>query len=223
MDAAVARYPHDHQRSAAMPLLHLWQEHFGFISDEAVLWIADKLGLQPINILELVTFYPMFRQESAGKTHIRVCRTLSCAMAGSFQLMENLCARLGIQQPSDGDAMHNPITVSADGNYSLEFVECLASCGTAPVCMVDEQLSENVDVNSIADLLRNQTSNPPTDGFAVANIKPQTSPHPREHRLTFKNIGRPDWTANIDSYLRDGGYEQLKQALTLSRTDIVNK
>jgi len=84
MDAAIARYPQEHRRSAAMPLLHLWQEHFGFISDDAVTWIAAKLGVQPINILELVTFYPMFRQEPAGKTHIRVCRTLSCAMAGGF-------------------------------------------------------------------------------------------------------------------------------------------
>ena len=77
MNAAIARYPQEHQRSAAMSLLHLWQEHFGFISDEAVVWIAAKLGLEPINILELVTFYPMFRQKPAGKTHIRVCRTLS--------------------------------------------------------------------------------------------------------------------------------------------------
>src|SRR5437870_6153553 len=135
MDEAIARYPQDRQRSAAMPLLHLWQEHFGFISDKGVNWIAAKLNLQPVNLLEVVTFYPMFRQQSAGKRHIRVCRTLSCAMAGSYQLMENLCARLGIQQPSDGDGMHNPISVSADGNYSVEFVECLASCHTAPVCM----------------------------------------------------------------------------------------
>ena len=106
MDAAIARYPHEHRRSAAMPLLHLWQEHFGFISDDAVIWIAAKLGLQPINILELVTFYPMFRQEPAGKTHIRVCRTLSCAMAGGFQLMENLCAATGIkrERPRRGNA-----------------------------------------------------------------------------------------------------------------------
>jgi NADH-quinone oxidoreductase subunit F len=213
MDEAIARYPSDHRRSAAMPLLHLWQEHFGFISDEAVLWIAEKLGLQPINILELVTFYPMFRQQPAGKTHIRVCRTLSCAMAGSFELMENLCTTLGIQRPPDGDAMHNPITVNSDGNYSVEFVECLASCGTAPVCMVGEQLRENVDEGSIADLLRNQTS----------NSKHQTSPNPLEHRLIFKNIGRSDWTTDIDCYLRDGGYEQLKQSLTMSRSDIVNK
>ena len=196
-----------------MPLLHLWQEHFGFISDEAMLWIAKKLGLQPINILELVTFYPMFHQKPAGKTHIRVCRTLSCAMAGGFDLMDNLCATLGIQRPLDGDGIHNPIAVSADGNYSVEFVECLASCGTAPVCMIGEQLHEQLDPNSIADLLRNQTS----------NIKHQTSPHPLEHRLVYKNIGRTDWTTDIDCYLRDGGYEQLKQTLTMSRSDIVNK
>ena len=213
MDEAIARYPSDHRRSAAMPLLHLWQEHFGFISDEAVLWIAKKLGLQPINILELVTFYPMFRQKPAGKTHIRVCRTLSCAMAGGFELMENLCVALEIQRPPDGDGIHDPIAVSADGNYSVEFVECLASCGTAPVCMIGEQLHEQLDPNSIADLLRNQTS----------NIKHQTSPHPLEHRLVYKNIGRTDWTTDIDCYLRDGGYEQLKQALTMWRSDIVNK
>jgi NADH-quinone oxidoreductase subunit F len=213
MDAAIARYPQEHRRSAAMPLLHLWQEHFGFISDEAVLWIAENLGLQPINILELVTFYPMFRQKPAGKTHIRVCRTLSCAMAGGFELMENLCAKLGIQRPPDGEEIHNPIVVSSDGNYSVEFVECLASCHTAPVYMAGEHLYENVDATSIADLLRHQPS----------NIKHQTSPHPLERRLVYKNIGRPDWTTDIDCYLRDGGYEQLKQALALSRSDIVNK
>jgi len=59
MDEAIARYPQDRPRSAAMPLLHLWQKHFGLISDEGINWIAAKLGLQPINILELVTFYPM--------------------------------------------------------------------------------------------------------------------------------------------------------------------
>src|SRR6186713_1088940 len=99
IDEAITHYPVS-KRSASLPLLHLWQEHFGFISDEAVSWIAKKLELQPINILELVTFYPMFRQHAAGKTHIRICRTLSCAMAGGLEVMENLCARLGIQRPS---------------------------------------------------------------------------------------------------------------------------
>jgi NADH-quinone oxidoreductase subunit F len=215
MDEAIGHYPSDHRRSAAMPLLHLWQEHFGFISKEGVRWIAAKLGLQPINILELITFYPMFREKPAGKTHIRVCRTLSCAMAGSYRLMENLCAATGIERRSQGDGLHNPISVSADGNYSVEFVECLASCGTAPVCMIGEELYQNVSPEFAANILSNPQS-------AIGN--PQLPPpHPLEHRLIFKNIGREDWTTDIDCYLRNGGYEQLKQALAMSRAEIVDK
>src|SRR5580700_11897475 len=86
IDEAITHYPVS-RRSATMPLLHLIQEHFGYISDEAIMWIAQKLEIQPINVLELVTFYPMFRRKPIGHTHIRVCRTLSCAMAGSYGLM----------------------------------------------------------------------------------------------------------------------------------------
>jgi NADH-quinone oxidoreductase subunit E len=153
MDDAIARYPADRKRSAAMPLLHLWQGEFGFISDEGVSWIAAKLDLQPINILELVTFYPMYRQAPAGKTHIRVCRTLSCAMAGSYEVMERACAAAGIVRHHDDNGMHNPVSVSKDGKYSIEFVECLASCGTAPVCMVQDELIENVQPDDAALLL----------------------------------------------------------------------
>src|SRR3954454_12782745 len=112
MEAAIGRYPADRKRSASMPLLHVWQEHFGYISDEAVCWIAEKLELQPINILELVTFYPMYRQSPAGKTHIRVCRTLSCAMAGSYQVMERACSAAGIVRQHDDNGMHTPVSVS---------------------------------------------------------------------------------------------------------------
>ena len=118
MDDAIARYPSEHRRSAAMPLLHLWQEHFGFIGDEAIFWVAQKLDLQPINILELVTFYPMFRQHPAGKTHIRLCRTLSCAMAGGLEVMDNLCASLGIQRSTAGEETNSLIAVSADAGCS---------------------------------------------------------------------------------------------------------
>jgi len=214
MDEAIGHYPVDHRRSAAMPLLHLWQEHFGFISDEGVQWIAAKLNLQPINILELVTFYPMFRRERAGKTHIRICRTLSCAMAGSDRLMENFCAATGIERRPHGDGMHNPISVSADGNYKIEFVECLASCGTAPVCMINQELHENVQLDRAADLLTNHQS-------LITNHR--SPPHPLEHRLIFKNIRRDDWKTDIGTYMREGGYEQLRKAVTMSRAEIVNQ
>ena len=77
-------------------LLHAIQEHFGYISTEAVEWTAAKLELQPINIYELVTFYPMFRQEPVGKYQIKVCRTLSCALGGSHKLHEHFCKKLGL-------------------------------------------------------------------------------------------------------------------------------
>ena len=217
MDEAIGRYPSEQKRSASLPLLHLWQEHFGFISDEAVTWIAAKLGLQPINILELVTFYPMLRQEPAGKTHIRVCRTLSCAMAGGYELMANLCAAAGIQHNGHFGAMHNPISVSPDGNYSVEFVECLASCGTAPVCMVNEELRERLDPYSIVDLI-----GPETRSVKPNELK-KAEPHSLERRLVFKNIGRKDWKSDIDTYLDDGGYEDLRKAVTMSREQIVNE
>ena len=214
MDKAIGHYPTDHKRSAAMPLLHLWQEHFGFINDEGVQWIAAKLNLQPINILELVTFYPMFRQERAGKTHVRVCRTLSCAMAGSDRLMEKFCAATGIERRPHGDGMHNPISVSADGNYSIEFVECLASCGTAPVCMANQELHERVQLDRAANLLTNHQS-------LITNHR--SPPHPLEHLLIFKNIRRDDWRTDIGTYMREGGYEQLRKAVTISRSEIVNQ
>ena len=214
MDEAIGDYPADHKRSAAMPLLHLWQEHFGFVSDEGVQWIAAKLNLQPINILELVTFYPMFRRERAGKTHIRVCRTLSCAMAGGYQLMENFCAATGIERRPHGDGMHNPISVSADGNYSIEFVECLASCGTPPVCMVNQELHERVQLDRAANLLTNHQT-------LITNHR--SPPHPLEHPLIFKNIRRDDWRTDIGTYMREGGYEQLRKAVTMSRAEIVNQ
>src|SRR5271170_7587007 len=139
IDEAISHYPVS-KRSATLPLLHLFQENFGFISDEAIDWIAARLELQPINVLELVTFYPMFRRHPAGKKHVRVCRTLSCAMAGSYELKEAIAKAAGIDlhAHSSNDSGHeSPVVVSADGEYSIEFVECLASCGSAPVAMVN--------------------------------------------------------------------------------------
>lgn len=149
IDEVISHYPQ--KRSASLPLLHLVQEQFGYVSQEAIEWIADKLELQPINILELVTFYPMLRQEPAGKIQIRVCRTLSCAMGGGYELREQFCKLAGI----DPEAGHGGCLVSKDGKYSVEFVECLASCGTAPVCMINDDFYENVrDEKTAGELLK---------------------------------------------------------------------
>lgn len=151
IDEAITHYPAS-KRSASLPLLHLFQEHFGYISEEAVIWIAEKLELQPINIYELISFYPMFRKKPAGKYHIRVCRTLSCAMAGSFELRRKLCEEGKITLP-EHEGHGDPITVGEDGRFSIELVECIASCGTAPVCMINDDFYEGVTQEEVPDLL----------------------------------------------------------------------
>ncbi len=134
IDEVIAHYPV--KRSAALPLLHLVQEEAGWISPEAVEWVAAKLELEPINVHELVTFYPMFRQRPAGRRQVKICRTLSCALAGAHAVRAELERGLGCAVGG----------MSPDGEVSLEYVECLASCGTGPVVMVGEKLHEQVDV-----------------------------------------------------------------------------
>ncbi len=124
--------------------LHAIQEHFGHVSKPAMEWVAAKLELQPINVYELVTFYPMFRQEPAGKHVLKVCRTLSCALGGSHKLHEHFCTKLGLDSHAHG------VQTTKDGKFSVEFVECLASCGTAPVMMCNDDFHEGV-TNEKAD------------------------------------------------------------------------
>ena len=117
-----------------MPLLHLVQEDRGFITQEDMAWVAEKVGVTPMQVLEVVTFYPMFRQHAIGRRHVKVCRTLSCALRGSYALMESLEKSLNCPRGE----------TSADGNFTLEFVECIADCGCGPVVQVDHALHENV-------------------------------------------------------------------------------
>src|SRR5258706_8151783 len=133
IDEVITHYPVS-KRSASLPLLHLIQEHFGYISDDAITWVAQKLELEPINIFELVTFYPMFRQEPIGKHHIRVCRTLSCAMAGSYSLLKAFFCHAKIDPGEHGHKNH--LVKKPDGKKSVEFFEGLAHCGTGPVFMI---------------------------------------------------------------------------------------
>jgi NADH-quinone oxidoreductase subunit E len=145
IDELISHYPQ--KRSASLMLLHALQEHFGWLSNEAIEWTAAKLELQPINIYELVTFYPMYRREPAGKHQIKVCRTLSCALGGSYKLRDYFCQKLGLDSAGHG------VQTTADGKFSVEFVECLASCGTAPVMMCNEEFYEGVDEKKADEIL----------------------------------------------------------------------
>ena len=144
IDEIVPKYPE--KRSAALMVIHLVQDELGAINDSACEWIANRLDLQPINIKELVTFYPMLREKPWGRKHVRVCRTLPCALRGSYATCKSFEKKLGVKEGHVRD----------DGEYSLEFMECLADCGQGPVVIVDEKTYENVEgerAEKFADLL----------------------------------------------------------------------
>lgn len=142
IEALLPKYPQ--KRSCVLPILHLIQEEAGYISKEAVEWVAQKLDLAPIQVYELVSFYPMFKQEKVGKQHIKVCRTLSCALKGSEAVCKLFQERL-----------HCPLGgTTPDGTFTLEFVECLASCHEAPVVQVNEDLIANCDLQRAEQLIQ---------------------------------------------------------------------
>lgn len=141
-DEIIAKYPQ--ARSATLPLIHLAQEELGYVSEPAMKWIAAKLGIEAINVYEVVTFYPMFRLEPIGKRHVKVCRTLPCALRGSYKTMEALEKEFGVKRGN----------TTADGNVTLDFVECIACCGTGPVVQVDDKLYEQVTEDKVPELVK---------------------------------------------------------------------
>ena len=141
IEKIIPRYPE--ARSALMPVLQLIQDDRRVISDEAIEWVAQRLNLQPINVLEVVTFFPNYRQRPLGTCWVRVCRTLSCALMGAYRVGEVLEKELGCKMGA----------TSEDGSVTLEYAECLAACGTGPVMLVDEDLVENLKPDELGPVI----------------------------------------------------------------------
>lgn len=126
---------YDSKRSALLPVLHLAQEEFGYISGAVVNYVAELMGLSAAQVMEVVSFYHMYQRKPVGENHLQFCVTLSCWLQGSHQLYKNTCSRLGIK---DGE-------VTPDGKFSIQRVECLGSCGSAPVVQINETFYENLN------------------------------------------------------------------------------
>lgn len=139
----LSRYPT--KKAALMPTLWLVQQQFGFISREAMEYVAGLLDLSPAHVYGVVTFYTMYHQKPVGKHHLQVCRTLSCALMGSEKILEHLKGRLGIGENE----------VTKDGQFSLCTMECLASCGTGPMMMVNEKYYENLTPGKVDEIMKN--------------------------------------------------------------------
>lgn len=137
IDAIVARYPR--AASALLPVLHLVQEAEGCVSPRAQERVAERLDLPPAWVAGVVSFYTMLRDRPAGLYHLQVCRTLSCALRGAEELLEHLRRRLGIREGE----------TTPDGRFTLSAVECLGSCGTAPVVQINDDYHEGLSPEGI--------------------------------------------------------------------------
>jgi len=137
----VVRYPT--RESMILPSLWLVQEQEGWVCQEAIAYIADRIGTFASKVYEAATFYTMYHLHPMGKNHICICRTLSCWLRGKQEIVDYLKTEIGIA----------PGQISEDGRYSLEEVECLGHCGTAPVVQVNGEFYENMDVDKLKSLL----------------------------------------------------------------------
>lgn len=140
-DAILPRYPT--KEAALLPTLHLVQETWGWISPEAVHYVAGLLDLSPATVFGVVSFYDMYNQKPVGKYQLRVCTNLSCMVSNAYDIYEGLCEKLQVK----------PHETTKDGLYTVVEVECLGSCGTAPVVQVNNDYHENMSVEKMSALL----------------------------------------------------------------------
>jgi NADH-quinone oxidoreductase E subunit len=130
-------------QSALIPALHVAQADQGWLSEDTQREVAQLLGLTPQSVRQVVTFYTMFQQKPVGRHMIQVCRNLSCSLLGGQRLQKQIQEKLGLE---DGDT-------TQDGRFTYVSVECLGSCGTAPVLMVNDRYYENVTPQQVDRLL----------------------------------------------------------------------
>ena len=140
-DALLTRYPT--KEAALLPTLWLVQRQEGWISEESMEYVAGLLGISPVKVFSVVSFYTMFYTRPMGRHVIQVCRNLSCSLLGARELVRHIEDRIGA---SVGET-------TTDGRYSLLTVECLGSCGTAPMMQVNDDYHENLTRERVDALL----------------------------------------------------------------------
>jgi len=137
------RYPAGFESSLVIPCCRRIQEDRGYVSDEDIADLTEYLGVPRIQIEEVLAFYTQFRRKPIGTWHVQLCHNVSCSMRGAEGLLAHLQGKLGVQ----------PGQTTTDGRFTLSTVECLASCGTAPMLMVNDTYHENLNEAKVDALL----------------------------------------------------------------------
>jgi NADH-quinone oxidoreductase subunit E len=139
----LTRFPDAHKGAALLEVLHLVQEMLGWVPVEVMPLIAEKLDISPVQVREVTSFYTMYHLEKPGKHVVEVCTNVSCQALGADEIVEKVCKRFSIR----------PGETSADGKVTLHAVECLGSCGTAPMLSHNREYRENIDQAKLASLI----------------------------------------------------------------------
>jgi NADH-quinone oxidoreductase subunit E len=139
----IAKYPPERKRSAMLPLLFIMQRERGFIDTPGVAYVAHKLDLEMVDVWETATFYSMLNLKPIGRHHIQICKTLSCKIMGEPEITNHVCSRLGIK----------PGETTPDGKFTVSLVECLGSCGTAPMFQIGFDYYENLTTEKVDQIL----------------------------------------------------------------------
>ncbi len=140
----ISRYPEGKNKSALLPILHLAQAEFdGWLSPEVMDYVASILSIQKIEVYEVASFYSMYNLQPVGNCLLEVCRTSSCWLRGANEIVEHIEKKLGIKEGE----------TTADGMFTLKTVECLGSCGTAPMMMCGAQFHENLNFQKVDTIL----------------------------------------------------------------------
>ena len=143
MKMHLAKYPTERSRSALIPLLMLVQRERGWIDNPGVNFLAKFLDLEITDVWETATFYSMLNMRPVGRHHIQICKTLSCRIMGEPDITEHICSKLGI----------HPGETTEDGKFTVSMVECLGSCGTAPMMQIGFDYHEDLTVEKVDSVL----------------------------------------------------------------------
>jgi NADH-quinone oxidoreductase subunit E len=147
-DRELAKYPPDQKQSAVMACLAVLQQERGWISPESEQEVADYLGMAPIAVREVVTFYNMYNREPVGQFKINVCTNLPCQLRDGQKALEHLCHKLGVEEGG----------TTADGLFTVQQCECLGACADAPVMLVNDRqmvsYMSNDKIDALIDTLK---------------------------------------------------------------------
>ena len=143
MKGHLAKYPADRLRSALIPLLFIVQRERGWVDNPGVNFLAKFLDLLVTDVWETVTFYSMFDLRPVGRHHIQICKTLSCKIMGEPDITDHVCSKLGI----------HPGDTTEDGKFTVSLVECLGSCGTAPMMQIGFDYHEDLTIEKVDQIL----------------------------------------------------------------------